>query len=121
MRREHAVIARQMLSRRWDERGQLGQKLHRFALHGALAVWRGSLVLVANLAFVGPPEAFLGERGAEAVAAQALEAVAIVFVHGHVGVQREAGDERRAPSGRTLGSASATGAENVARTDAACT
>jgi hypothetical protein len=40
--------------------------------------------------------ALAGECGAEAVAAQALEAVAIVFVHGHVGVQREAGDERRA-------------------------
>lgn len=53
-------------------------KLHRFALHGALAVWRGPLVLVANLAFVGPREAFLGECRAQTVAAQALEAVAIV-------------------------------------------
>ena len=44
----------------------------------------------------GPGEALEGERGAKSIAAQALDAFAIVLVDGDVGVQGEAGDEDRA-------------------------
>ena len=80
--------------------------------------WGRLLVPVADVAVVGPVEALEGERGAESMATQALDAFPIVLVDGEVGVQREAGDE-----GERSDSWSSTVRETARtlRTDAACT
>jgi hypothetical protein len=120
IRGEHAVVPREVLPRRRDERGQPGQEVHGVALDGAVAAGRGAFVLVAAPAIIGPREAVERERRAQTVAAQAFDALASVLVHGDIGVQREPGDERRALAG--LGaSCIVDGPENLALTDAAWT
>ncbi|WP_045118648.1 hypothetical protein [Haliangium ochraceum] len=52
-------------------------------------------VNVALIAVLGPGQALQGECRTQSIAAQTLDAFAIVLVNGHVGVQRKSSQERR--------------------------
>jgi hypothetical protein len=78
-----------MAPRRRDDADQSAQECDGLEHQVGAAIWPGPLEPVRDPAVAGPGQPILGERRTGAVAAQALERVAIVVGDHDAGVQRE--------------------------------
>ena len=99
MGREHAVVASEMTARWWDQVAQAAGEIDRRERELGATVAQGTLEGEDDPTGWIEREPSVGDRGARAITAQALEAVAIVGVDKTTGVERVAIEECGAMAG----------------------
>jgi hypothetical protein len=95
-RSEHAVVAGEVPPRRWDRGGERAEELRGLERDVGAAVEVSALELDDSATALVERRTAVGERGAGAMAAEALESFAVVEVDMAVGVEGVAEQKGRA-------------------------